>query len=463
MGHDITETEKASRQAKELAQKVDTIIEEITDGFYLLNREWEFVKINQVAEQMLGISREKLLGRKIWDLFPDTPDYNYPAAYRKAMNEYLTVTFEDYRADLDLWFSTVCYPSQEGLTIFFNDITQEKKTQEKLKYSESKLRAILDSTTDSNILISPDYKILCFNKQANTVSQNVFGKSLQEFADIWNYVLPNDKEDFYRDTQKALKGEYLNFEREIVFEKFSIWFEVAYFPVYDEERKILGFTFNTTNIDQRKQKEIKLQETNNRLDKTLEAIPHPFIIVNEQRNIVSINNEFEKVFGYTENEVLGRNIDFLIPERHRKAHIQHENKYLKTGDKLLRRFSENVSAITKNKQEISVNANLNTFTVGGEKFILVILEDITEFKKRQDIILQQNETLRQIAWQQSHEVRRPVANILGLINVIQTDKTLTQKEKEQCLTYLLQATQELDQVIHKIVAQSNENDYIVNK
>lgn len=118
LGHDITETAKASRQAKELAQKTDTIIEEITDGFYQLDREWNFIKVNRVAEKILGIPREQLLGKSLWDLFPDTSGYNYPAQFRKAMQENITVAFEDYRPDLDRWLSAVASPSSEGLIVF---------------------------------------------------------------------------------------------------------------------------------------------------------------------------------------------------------------------------------------------------------------------------------------------------------------------------------------------------------
>ncbi len=458
LGHDIAETEKSSRQAKEFAQKVETIIEEITDGFYVLNRAWEFVKINKVAEQILGIGREKLVGRRFWDLFPDTPEFNYPGAYRKAMNEYLTITFEDYRADLGLWFSTVCYPSKEGLTIFFKDISQEKKTLEMLKDSENKLRAILDGTTDGNILISPDYKILCFNKQANETVELVTGMELQEMSSIWEYIFPEDKELFYKYTQKALSGKAQTFEKKIFLNEFSVWYRVTYYPAYDSEEEILGFNFNTTNISDLKQKEIRLQENKNRLDRTLESIPHPFLVVNEQRNITYVNNEFERVFGYTGQEVLDKPIDFLIPERYRNVHKEHEEHYLGTGGVLLHKFSGNITAITKTKQEIAISASLNTFTVGGEKFVFVILEDITELKKRQAIILKQNEALRQIAWQQSHEVRRPLANILGLYELLSIDEKATAEEKQLYLDYILQMTKELDTIIHKISSITNTDD-----
>jgi PAS domain S-box-containing protein len=457
LGHDITETERASRQAKEFAQKVETIIEEITDGFYVLNREWEFVKMNKVTEQILGIPREKLLGHKIWDLFPDTPDYNYPAAYRKAMNEYITVTFEDYRADLDKWFSTVCYPSQEGLTVFFRDITQEKKTEDRLKYSENKLRAILDSTTDGNILISPDYKILCFNKQANEVSKLAFGKPLEELADMWNYVFPDDKEDFYKDTQKALKGEHLKFEREIIFEQFSAWFEVSYFPVYDTNGIILGVTFNTTNIDRRKQTEIKLKQSETMLRALYDSSSEANTFIDKNFSILFANKLAKEIcksiFG-REPQIGDKCLDYIVPDL--QAEFSDYYQRVLQGE-----------TIYVEKEHFGSWWRFSLFPVyDSENNIVGIsdnVKDITARKENELKILKQNETLQQIAWQQSHEVRRPVANILGMYNLLKDDQTATEEEKQKYLDYLLQATKELDKIIHKIVIQANENEYGTNE
>lgn len=457
LGHDITETEKASRQAKEFAQKVDTIIGEITDGFYQLDREWKFTKINKVAENILGITRENLLGRNFWDIFPDTTDYKYPSAYRKAMSEYIMVTFEDYRIDLDKWFSAVCYPSKEGLTVFFKDCTQEKKDKEKLKWSESKLRALYDSTTDGNILISPDYKILSFNKQANTVSQTVFGKPLQELADMWDYVLPNDKEDFYIDTQKALKGQYLKFEREIFFEQFSIWFEVAYFPVYDNEGRILGFTFNTTNIDARKKAELKLKQSETMLKALYDSASEAISFLDTNFRIIFTNKLSKEIckniFG--REPAIGDNcLDYTVPELQKEFSEYH--KQVLQGQ-----------SIYVEKEHLGFWWAFTMFPVyDSENNIIGIsdnVRDITERKNRELKILKQNEALNAIAWQQSHELRRPVANILGLCDLLKNHQNETEEMKNKYINFILQASQELDKIIHKIVYQANENEHIINK
>ncbi|MDQ3290609.1 MAG: PAS domain-containing protein, partial [Bacteroidota bacterium] len=77
------------------------------------------------------------------------------------------------------------------------------------------------------------------------------------------------------------------------------------------------------------------------------------------------------------------------------------------------------------------------------------LQDIQQVKEHELKITQQNEQLREIAYSQSHEVRRPVANILGLLKCLNKDDF--GPENQQVLQYLEQTTEELDQLIRKIV------------
>jgi light-regulated signal transduction histidine kinase (bacteriophytochrome) len=135
----------------------------------------------------------------------------------------------------------------------------------------------------------------------------------------------------------------------------------------------------------------------------------------------------------------------------------HKN-YLEQGGKSIRmgRFA---SAITKNGTEISIDASLNTFTAGGKRFIIVILQDITELKKHQDTILQQNEALRSIAWEQSHKLRTPVANILSLCDLLTNSDGESEEEKSLYIQFLIESAKSLDVIVHKIVGQANENEF----
>jgi len=95
--------------------------------------------------------------------------------------------------------------------------------------------------------------------------------------------------------------------------------------------------------------------------------------------------------------------------------------------------------------------------------LAVMQSQFEELKKQKIKILEQNETLKQIAWQESHELRRPVANILGLCDLLKNYQNETEEMKIKCIDYMLQATNELDEIIHKIVLQTNESEYLNNE
>lgn len=232
-------------------------------------------------------------------------------------------------------------------------------------------------------------------------------------------------------------------------------------PVYDEEHLIIGIAHNVQNVTERKNKELQLIESENKLQKTLEAIPHPLVIVNEDITIQYVNEEFEKVFGYTESEVLDKSIDFLTPERYRNGHIMLHQNYMEEGGKSMRmgRFLE---ALTKSGKEIIIDASLNSFSANGKKFDIVIIQDVTELKKKQETILKQNEAFRAISWLQSHELRRPVANILGLCDLLKNSSQESDEMRNKYIEYMIQVTQELDSIVHKIVESANKSEEIEN-
>ena len=411
------------------------------------------MKFNKVAEQALGVTKKDVIGKCIWDLFPVSEEYNYPKLYRKAMSENLTLTFEEYHAYNGHWFNVVVYPSVEGLSVFFKDITTEKQNLEKIKQQEYFLNAIYNGTKEASTFIDTNFIIKYNNKVAKEITKHIFGKEAKIGESSFDHFLPEYIEEFKEFYNRVLKGETINVERT----DGTNWWQFSMYPFYDENI-IIGIANNVTDISERKDKEFKLIESEHKLQKNIEAIPHPMLIVSEDVEIQFVNLEFEKVFGYTEDEVLGRSINFMIPERFRQGHDFLHKNYLEQGGKSIRmgRFA---SAITKNGNEISIDASLNTFTAGGKRFIIVILQDITELKKHQDTIIQQNEALRSIAWEQSHKLRTPVANILSLCDLLVNNNHDTEEEKLQYIEFLTESAKSLNLIVHKIVGQANENEF----
>lgn len=261
-GYDISLKESLTREALWHAKKLDNIIEHITDGFLIIDRDWKLVKVNRVFEQIIEVKREHILGKCIWEVFPDSVKYQYPAAYRKAALENVATTFLDYNEESNRWYEGRVYPSTEGLTVIFRDITEKKLAEEKIWKSKSKLSAILDSTMDINMLLAPDYRIISFNRKAYE-SMRVYFENLclAPGQNILDYILPGTETDFKKNFQAALHGKTVEVKIKLFFKPgLALWYQIKYMPVYDSNRNIIAVSFNSTNIDQQQRQYERLEE-----------------------------------------------------------------------------------------------------------------------------------------------------------------------------------------------------------
>jgi PAS domain S-box-containing protein len=333
IGYDITLVTHHQQKSFNINKKFNNIIKNITDGLYILDKDWHFVEINEAAEIALGMSKNELLGKKIWDYFPDNDLFNYPKKIREAMYEHHTVQFIDYRPDIQKWFEVIVYSFDEGIMIFFKDITEKQNLYNQLQDSENKLKALFNSTTDSNFLLSVDLKVLYFNAVAQEDVKRFWNRDLKIGDDFRDFILKGTESAFLEDFNKSLQGETIIIEIELkLTTDVYRWFEIKYIPVYDQKHNLIGISFNSTNIDGR--------------------------------------------------------------------------------------------------------------------------------KRAEDKILKQNQVLREVAWRESHVVRRPVANILGIVELFKINKSLTEAEKELFMSYILDSAKELDLIIHTIVSKVNKVMYL---
>ncbi|MEO7413550.1 MAG: PAS domain S-box protein, partial [Opitutaceae bacterium] len=145
---DITVRQSAQEELHEANQRMTNILESITDGFHTLDRQWRYTYMNSQAEELLrplGKTREGLLGKIIWEEFPEIVGSVVEDNYRRAMNTRVKVEFELFYPPLNTWLEIRAYPSKDGLSIYFQDIGVRKAAAEKLKASERLYRAIGES------------------------------------------------------------------------------------------------------------------------------------------------------------------------------------------------------------------------------------------------------------------------------------------------------------------------------
>lgn len=142
MAIDIDSTVRAEQAINKKAREIENILESITDGFFTVNKNWEFTYINKEFERIIKRTREELLGRNIWEAFPDIVDLEFYVQYHKAMDENASVHFEEFYPAVSSWLSVNAYPTDAGLAIYFIDNTEQKKYQQKIESQNKQFKEI---------------------------------------------------------------------------------------------------------------------------------------------------------------------------------------------------------------------------------------------------------------------------------------------------------------------------------
>jgi PAS domain S-box-containing protein len=127
-----------ARLRREGEERVTRIVESIRDGFQALDAQWRFTYINEAARQMMreqGLNPDEFIGKHFFnDAFPDVLGTRAESEFRRAVEQRIPAIFENYYAPWKRWFWVRAFPVQDGgISIFFQDIDDRKRQEEKLE------------------------------------------------------------------------------------------------------------------------------------------------------------------------------------------------------------------------------------------------------------------------------------------------------------------------------------------
>ena len=148
MVQDVTDFLAAQAEQQSLAQRLHDTLERISDAFFLLDRDWCFGFVNSEAERVLGRSREAMLGRSVWEIFPEAEGSLFERHYRHAVATGESAVFEADYAPLGKWFDVRAYATGDGLAVYFQDVTERRQREEQLRSSEERFRLVAQATDD---------------------------------------------------------------------------------------------------------------------------------------------------------------------------------------------------------------------------------------------------------------------------------------------------------------------------
>jgi two-component system sensor kinase FixL len=144
------------------------------------------------------------------------------------------------------------------------------------------------------------------------------------------------------------------------------------------------------------------------------------VVINARGQIESFNPAAERLFGYAESEVLGKNVSLLMPSPYREEHDGYINQYLETGRHKIIGIGREVAALRRDGTTFPVHLSVGEMDIGGERHFTGILHDLTARTKLEERLREQASLARlgEMAAVIAHEVKNPLTAVRGAIQVI---------------------------------------------
>lgn len=388
----IERTAALNQKQEEFTQ----MLSRITDGFSSINKNWEYIYLNDKAGKLIGRTPEDLIGKSLWEAFPDAVGKDFYKACHRAMQTQQYTYQEEYYPPLDEWFENHIYPSPDGVSIFFRNISDRKKAQIMLAESEEKYRVIIETAQEGVWMI---------DKNNNTVYTNshmaeMLGYTREEMLHhpLFNFMDEEGKTLAEQNIERRRNG--ITEQHEFKFIKKtgeSVWTLLETSPIF-KDGKYEGAVAMVMNITERKKAEKELIDSEVKYKHLFESNPMPMWVLDlETYNFLAVNEAALKHYGYTKDEFLQLGAKGIRPENEVQRFLE------------LNRSNYNAlhnSGIWRHKKRdgslIEVEIFAYNIQYEGKKASLVLANDVTERLHSEKLLKQSFEDIRRLASHLQH-------------------------------------------------------------
>ena len=442
-----------------------TLMDNTPDHIYFKDIESKFIRINRSLANRFGLKNPaEVVGKSDFDFFTREHAQQAYQDERTVIDSGKPLEGkqekETWLGGQDTWVSTTKVPIRDrsgrikGTCGISRDITEYFRADQALRISEANWRSLVESAPDIISTLDLAYQLQFINRIPSGVDmepEDIVGNS------IFDFLTPEHHEGFREACHKVLQtGEVAGYE---VQGKISLnWYSSWVGPIL-RDAEIVGFVVTSTNITDRKQAEMELQESEERFRRAVLNAPLPIMIHAEDGEVILINRTWTELTGYTSedmttvskwlaqaNNEMGQEIqDFLGQANLIKERIAPEQYEImtKAGKKQIWEFSSSLLGIEPD----------------GKRIIISMALDITDRLKAQEAMQSAKETAEYASRAKSdflanmsHELRTPLNAIIGFAEILRDELVgPVNDEQKECVNDIRISGQHLLEMINDIL------------